>query len=192
MTATRSAMLVCALVLGAAPSASATTFAVLLQDQNTFADCDLAYGKEGFRVDKLRVTLPPSVLDRPLLLTIDTTPALPKGVSGFPGDFYAFALTLTDPATGVLVTAFSDPVDVCFKATTRDDSKLCLTYIDESESPPKWRCEDASLTRDGGSHLCGKTDHFTIFAFAETAMVPEPGTAALLAPAATLLTRRRR
>lgn len=192
MTATRSAILACALVLGTASTVSATTFAVLLQGQDNSIECAVGFGKEGFRVEKLRVTIPPTVLDRPLLLTIDTAPEMPQGISGLPGDFYAFALTLTDPADGRIVTPFTDVVDVCFKATTRDDKKLCLSYIDESKSPPEWVCEDSTLTRDSGDYLCGQTDHFTIFALAETAAVPEPATVALLAPAATLLTRRRR
>jgi hypothetical protein len=192
MTATRSAMLACVLTLCAAAPASATTFAVLLQGQDNTAECAVGFGKEGFRVEKIRVMIPPSVLDRPLLLTIDTAPAMPQGISGLPGDFYPFALTLTDPADGRIVTPFTDVVDVCFNATTRDDKKLCLAYIDESKSPPEWKCEDASMIRDSGGYLCGTTNHFTIFALAETAAVPEPVAVAWLAPAVTLLTRRRR
>lgn len=40
---------------------------------------------------------------------------------------------------------------------------MCLSYLDESTSPPEWKCQDSCLTRKGAS-VCGETGHFTSFA----------------------------
>jgi hypothetical protein len=39
----------------------------------------------------------------------------------------------------------------------------CLSYLDESSNPPKWKCVDECLQKKDGL-LCGYTDHFTSFA----------------------------
>jgi hypothetical protein len=60
--------------------------------------------------------------------------------------------------------SFNTQVSICFKLQTDQVDDLCLAYIDESVSPPKWRCEDSCLEQVGRDQVCGKTDHFTNFA----------------------------
>ena len=54
-------------------------------------------------------------------------------------------------------------VEICLKAKTKREN-LCLGYLDESKSPPKWECEDRCLQIDDNGLICGETDHFTNFA----------------------------
>ena len=54
-------------------------------------------------------------------------------------------------------------VEICLKAQT-NSKDLCLGYLDESKSPPKWECEDRCLQIDDNDLICGETDHFTNFA----------------------------
>ena len=54
-------------------------------------------------------------------------------------------------------------VEICLKAKTKRED-LCLGYLDESKSPPKWECEDRCLQIDDNGLICGETDHFTNFA----------------------------
>jgi hypothetical protein len=57
---------------------------------------------------------------------------------------------------------FDGEAKLCFQVNqSRSDS--CLGYLDESVSPPKWKCEDECLDSHQGK-VCGKTSHFTSFA----------------------------
>jgi hypothetical protein len=66
------------------------------------------------------------------------------------------------------VTELGEPLDfdgkakLCFQVN-ETDSDSCLGYLDESISPPKWKCEDECLDSHQGQ-LCGSTSHFTSFA----------------------------
>jgi hypothetical protein len=53
-------------------------------------------------------------------------------------------------------------VQLCFTVNTTRDA--CLGYLDESVSPPKWKCEDECLQRSSSGQVCGDTSHFTNFA----------------------------
>lgn len=53
-------------------------------------------------------------------------------------------------------------VEICFNSIDGEDES-CLGFLDESENPPVWKCQDRCLSRKDGL-LCGNTDHFTSFA----------------------------
>jgi len=57
---------------------------------------------------------------------------------------------------------FDGNAKLCFQVN-ETDSDSCLGYLDESISPPKWKCEDECLDSHQGQ-LCGSTSHFTSFA----------------------------
>src|SRR5699024_8577483 len=37
-------------------------------------------------------------------------------------------------------------------------------YLDESQTPPRWRCEDECIEENSEEKFCGTTSHFTNFA----------------------------
>ena len=71
---------------------------------------------------------------------------------------------------------------VCLATNSTDTNNYCLGYLDESENPPQWKCEDQCLKQQAKSntadennnnnnnngtninYLCGKTTHLTNFA----------------------------
>lgn len=55
-----------------------------------------------------------------------------------------------------------EPVEICLESTSDDDDQ-CLGFLDYSEDPPEWKCEDKCPTKEG-STFCGEADHFTNFA----------------------------
>lgn len=55
-------------------------------------------------------------------------------------------------------------MSICLLPTNQQDSdSVCLGYLDESERPSRWKCEDECLSGKDG-YLCGSTSHFTNFA----------------------------
>ena len=55
-------------------------------------------------------------------------------------------------------------VQICIAPQEETNEDLCLGFLDESEIPPKWKCEDPCLDENETGMLCGETDHFTNFA----------------------------
>lgn len=58
-----------------------------------------------------------------------------------------------------------ETVELCVRVPTDTDAGgACLAYFDDGNGT--WKCQDECLkgASDGGSFLCGKTDHFTSFA----------------------------
>jgi hypothetical protein len=60
--------------------------------------------------------------------------------------------------------ALRAPATVCMAADLQRPDGACLGFIDESVSPPAWRCEDPCLSKDNRGQWCGTTSHFTNFA----------------------------
>ena len=52
------------------------------------------------------------------------------------------------------------PIEICFSVQS-DKKNACLGFYDVKTN--KWTCQDDCLKQKGKS-MCGKTDHFTIFA----------------------------
>jgi hypothetical protein len=198
---TRVSLLVLLLSLCSVVPAFATEFAVLRQRNSV--ECPVPNGGTGadLRPSSMLITIPDSALDTPKVLTIDFNPVLPPTVVPPSAGTYVFDIKLTDPSTNEVITLFADPVTIGFEERPLPDGltkdKLCLGYLDESSN--EWKCEDNALKTEtagsGTSMLCGKTTHFTLFALAPTAAVPEPsGAMALLTVggAAGMLRRIRR
>lgn len=55
-----------------------------------------------------------------------------------------------------------ESVEICLESTS-DDADQCLGFLDFSEDPPEWKCEDKCPTKRGRT-FCGETTHFTNFA----------------------------
>jgi hypothetical protein len=72
-------------------------------------------------------------------------------------------VTLLD-ANGNEISLLDNSVRICLEVNSTDTQDLCLSYLDESVTPPKWRCQDPCLTRSNSSFICGETGHFTSFA----------------------------
>lgn len=54
-------------------------------------------------------------------------------------------------------------VEICIEAVGTPE-ELCLGFLDESLSPPEWKCEDPCLEENSEGLFCGQTNHFTNFA----------------------------
>ena len=57
----------------------------------------------------------------------------------------------------------SNSIEICFPQGDTSKKDSCLGYIDETQSPPVWKCEDRCL-KSKKENLCGKTKHLTNFA----------------------------
>jgi hypothetical protein len=55
-----------------------------------------------------------------------------------------------------------DPIEICLPGTQTD--QRCLGFLDESQNPPTWKCQDPCLQKKQGGLVCGKTPHLTSFA----------------------------
>merc|ERR1712000_339874 len=72
-------------------------------------------------------------------------------------------LTLLD-ASGNEISILENSVELCLEVDpAAGDENLCLSYLDENESPPEWKCQDPCLKRNGDNSVCGETGHFTNF-----------------------------
>ena len=58
---------------------------------------------------------------------------------------------------------FGGNIEICFKSFG-DTDDLCLGYLDESDFPPTWECEDKCLDNNDLDFECGNTPHLTNFA----------------------------
>ena len=69
----------------------------------------------------------------------------------------------------VIGDANVNDLTICL-ASTGSKKDSCLGYLDESQDPPQWKCEDKCLKDDNSyeynnlNYLCGKTTHLTNFA----------------------------
>ena len=71
----------------------------------------------------------------------------------------------------VIGDANVNDLTICL-ASTGSKKDSCLGYLDESQDPPQWKCEDKCLkdnndnnsTDNNSNYLCGKTTHLTNFA----------------------------
>lgn len=74
-------------------------------------------------------------------------------------------LTLLD-AQGNEISTLYNSVTLCLDVGVQESSEdLCLSYLDENENPPEWKCQDSCLEYNGnGNQICGETGHFTSFA----------------------------
>ena len=178
--------------------AKATTFSVLLDPKNPETTCDVPADptspSNSVRPTRMRVGGTAQWLIRPMRLTIDFDPVIPQGSPNLPAESFVFGLTLVDPETGLPITQFSEPVTVGFDTPFSESvaRNHCLAYLDETKSPPEWKCQDPALVQVNGSFWCGQTDHFTVFALAETSAVPEPASATLMSVALITLMQRLR
>lgn len=103
------------------------------------------------------------------MVTVLTTTDVPIVIS--PGDPVLIAEAgLDDVVSAVVDVRLLDGTEVpdteiCLRVSSDVDDNSCLAFIDESLSPPEWRCEDSCLTYDSSTaQACGNTDHFTNFA----------------------------
>jgi hypothetical protein len=170
------------LVLCLAPQSRATEFAVLRQpfDHNP---CDVAVPSTGttggdLAPTEMEITIPVDDLPADEILTVDFNPVLPAG-SPLPGDdAFVFGITLSDPTTGALLTQFADPISIGFSDQTLPTglsyNQLSLAYFNDTSTPAQWVVQDNALAEDSTGYWCGKTDHFSIFALAQTSDVPDP------------------
>jgi hypothetical protein len=71
-------------------------------------------------------------------------------------------LTLFDE-NGNEISLLDNSIQVCLEVESTDEN-LCLSYLDTSVSPPEWKCQDACLSRQNSTYVCGQTGHFTSFA----------------------------
>ena len=78
----------------------------------------------------------------------------------------------SDVSSEIINLELADPnaslggdVSICFKPfePKKKLDSYCLGFLDESQRPPQWICEDKCLEVEN-DYLCGKTDHFTNFA----------------------------
>lgn len=78
-------------------------------------------------------------------------------------------LTLVNTQTQSVIQPAS-PVQICLSTAssptgiTSSISDQCLAFLDETQTPPKWICQDKCLTTSTKGVLCGNTNHFTSFA----------------------------
>jgi hypothetical protein len=63
----------------------------------------------------------------------------------------------------IILLLFANILTFFFCNPFYNNKQDCLSYLDEKEDPPKWKCVDECLEKKGGM-LCGSTDHFTSFA----------------------------
>lgn len=78
---------------------------------------------------------------------------------------------------------FATLVSICLSADVSgvDPARLsdsCLSYLDEMENPPKWKCQDTCIENSGTLTCCGVTDHFSRWAAMVAYLVPAAPTAA--------------
>jgi hypothetical protein len=144
----------------------------------------------GLTPGSMQITIPDDDLPADELLTVDFDPVLPDGAPRLGGSSFVFGLTLSDPNTGALISQFADPVTVGFSDQPLPGNlnygQLSLAYLDQSgPGSPQWVNQDSAL-EESNSFWCATTNHFTIFALAETADVPEPTGAGLLFVVAAL------
>jgi hypothetical protein len=73
-----------------------------------------------------------------------------------------FDITFADGFENVL----DFQVEICLAANSRvsNNKDLCLGYLDETQTPPRWRCQDICLSTNSNGQFCGETTHFTNFA----------------------------
>jgi hypothetical protein len=196
------------LVFSAVAPVQATDFAVLLQHGNSDNDKPLSIKNPLFQESGANGTNPlynasalvlwPNqlVADRDVLLEINFHDSIADRIPATPFGSYAFEINLSDAETGVPITQFDTPIDFCLEIPAlahlhqegivhRD---LAARSLNVSVSPPVWQLEPTEIkSRDG--MYCGKTDHFSIFAFGP---VPEPSSLMLAAFAMVVAIRSRR
>jgi hypothetical protein len=185
-------VLAAGVLLAHAPAAHATNFGVLLggegEDRVEYnINAPSSGPPEPYRPVSISLSFPALPGPGPFQLTFtDEEPA--QVVPLVPGS-YVFTLTVRD-AAGDLVTALGAEAVFGFQydpASVPEMQDACLSYLDESESPPRWECQDAALEPSCGGRdgfVCGTTDHLTQFAIGP---VPEPSTALLLGLGGALL-----
>lgn len=100
------------------------------------------------------LSVPPAALPRDTVITVE-----PAG-RDVPDVQRATEVYTFSPAG----LRFREPATVCFRASADAAAGNCLGYLDETRSPPQWRCEDPCLDKKEGDLVCGETDHFTNFA----------------------------
>jgi hypothetical protein len=92
--------------------------------------------------------------DFPSLTVVESEPET------LPTDFSLASKVFDVSFSNETITDFS--VTLCFASNATQHA--CLGYLDETLSPPQWKCEDACLRQNNDGQLCGDTSHFTNFA----------------------------
>jgi hypothetical protein len=139
-----------------------TNFAILLNGGAGTSSCESkleVLGESGGTVatpnGAASVEIPPSVLTAPTPVAIARVDAPVVDTARASGVY-----DLTPHGA-----TFTKPVRVCLETTpAKEGDGRCLGFLDESESPPKWKCEDSCLQQVSPSFWCGQTSHFTNFA----------------------------
>lgn len=119
-----------------------------------------------------------------VLFSVSFGNSISTKVPPVPGGSLVFEVNITDANTHERLTSFPQGVDIQFNVPALDHlhqegvihRDLAFRYLNTSVSPPVWEVMPSGVaTKDG--NFCGKTDHFSIFAFGA---VPEPSSVVLL------------